>query len=145
MSKSTLCFKKIGGCIIFSLLFSLFFKPAFAQEVLHNLENQYRNLAPTDTNRLQITNKYVTALYSHQQEKKAFQILEENIQIALKVENAKYVANLYAVAAMTYRLSELKDKSSENLDKAIQYANQAKDNEVKGYVSYVNGWLLSRD
>lgn len=145
MRKSIKCFKRILGYTFCSLVFSFLISYASAQEVLENLKSQYDLIASSNPARLAVANKYIAALYFHQQEDKASDILEENLQIAIRQPDGKYAANLYAIAAMNNRLSDRKDESSLNLRKAIQYAQKSKDIEIKGYVSYCEGWILTRD
>ncbi len=145
MKKNINCFTRILDFTIYSLILCLLFNNASAQEVLDKLKKQYEHIPASDPSRLPIANKYIAALYFHQHENKASEILQDNLQIAVRQGDGKYAANLYAIAAMNDRLSDRLVESNNHLKNAKRYASKSKDIEIKGYVYYCEGWILTRD
>lgn len=118
--------------------------PAEAQS-LENWEKQYR--AQTNTGKLQNTFvvSYVSALYLNKQYEKAKQIQNQYVTTALSKGDYSSVSILYCIEAMSLRLKEGTVGVEKSLDLAKQYSLKANDNETKGYVSYCEGWLNSRN
>ncbi|MDH5826730.1 sensor histidine kinase [Sphingobacterium faecium] len=145
MSKNKISFKHKLRHIFVTLSFCVLMHHTSAQEVLNNLKLQYENIAITNPDRLYVAGKYITALFFNQQEEKAAQILDENLQVALLLKDGKYAANLYAISAMNNRIAERLKDSDTSLEKAKAYADNSKDIEIKGYINYCEGWLHVRN
>lgn len=131
--------------ILLSILFCLITHCVKAQEVIDNLKLQYESKNISDSERLILAGKYITALYSNKQEEKAKQIFNENLKIALLQKDSKYAANLYAINAMNNRISDRLKESEASFTKAQEFANKSNDLEIKGYINYCKGWLQTRD
>lgn len=130
---------------ILTLFLFLVTHGVLSQEIVANLKSQYENPGNHDLDKLQIANKYITALFFNQQEEKANQILAESLKIALQQKDSKYAANLYAIDAMNKRIVERLKESEISLAKANQHAKNSNDLEIKGYIKYCEGWLHARD
>ncbi|MBO6211306.1 sensor histidine kinase [Algoriella sp.] len=115
------------------------------QEVLKNFEAQYSKSTPNTPERFEIAGKYAQALFFNDQQEKAFNILNQNIQLAEQKSDGKYAAYLYSISAMNNRLENNLNASNHSLEKAKKYSNQTTDQEIKGYVSYCEGWLNVRN
>ena len=115
------------------------------QEVLKNFEAQYSKSTPNTPQRFEIAGKYAQALFFNDQQEKAFNILNQNIQLAEQKSDGKYAAYLYSISAMNNRLENNLNASNHSLEKAKKYSNQTTDQEIKGYVSYCEGWLNVRN
>lgn len=145
MKKSALYFTNKSRETLLLLILCFLFNFSSAQEVLDKLKEQYDKVSVTNPERLIVAGKYATALFFNQQEVKAGQILKDNIQIASRLPDGKYAANLYAIEAMNYRISERIKESKSSFDKAKEFASKSKDVEIKGYISYCEGWLYTRN
>jgi len=115
------------------------------QEMLVNLQNQYENTFPGTNKRYEVAGKYAQILFFNDQKAKAFTILQDNIETAKVASDGKYAAYLYSILAMNYRLQEDQHASADAIRKAISFSEQTKDLEIKGYVSYCQGWLHVRN
>ena len=133
------------GCVFLCLIFCFIFKAAQAQELLANLKLQYEKTAIDNPERFYAAGKYVQGLFFNKQELKANKILKENIQMAIVLKDGSYAAYLYAIQAMNDRIAEQLTESKINLEKAKEFAAKSKNQEIKGYVSYCEGWLQVRD
>lgn len=133
--------KTLGLCLIFSL----FFQYSTAQEALSNLRSAYENTSKNDTARFYLAGKYAQGLFFNNQEEQANKILKENIQIAVLAKEDAFTAYLYAIQAINNRIAELYTDSKYSLEKAKTYASKTANLEIKGYVSYCEGWLYVRD
>lgn len=145
MSKSALYFVNKLRETLLLLVLCLVFSFCSAQEVLDKLKEQYDKASVTSPERLIVAGKYATALFFNQQEEKAGQILKDNIQIASRLRDGKFAANLYAIAAMNHRIGERLKESKSSFEKAKEFAARSKDTEIKGYISYCEGWLYTRN
>lgn len=145
MKKSIIGFGQQFKEILLILMLCLIVTGALAQEILDKLKQQYENTPASNTERLYIAGKYVRALFFNQQENQAAEILKENIQIAVRYEDGQYAANLYAIDAMNNRIAERLKESQNSLSKAKEFAHKSKDQEIKGYVYYCEGWLYVRN
>lgn len=128
---------------IFTLFVFSFF--AQAQDVVSQLEKEYKHASGKTTEQLDLAPKYAKALFLHQYKDKSYQILQTNIPIAAKQTDGKYATILYAVQAMNYRLDHKEAESSKSLDMARIYSLKTSSNEAKGYFQYAKGWILSRN
>lgn len=145
MKKSALYFTiKLRESLLL-LVLCLVFSFCSAQEVLDKLKEQYDKISITNPERLIVAGKYATALFFNQQEEKAGQILKDNIQIASRLRDGKFAANLYAIEAMNHRIGERLKESKSSFEKAKEFAARSKDTEIKGYISYCEGWLYTRN
>ncbi|WP_268229723.1 sensor histidine kinase [Sphingobacterium sp. UT-1RO-CII-1] len=130
-------------CISFMFLCAV--KPSHAQEVLDNLKTQYENTSADNPEKFYIAGKYIQALFFNKKEQLAYTILDENIKKAVQLKDGGYAAYLYAIEAMSNRINEETEASKSSLRKAKDFAERSKNQEIKGYVSYCEGWLLVRD
>ncbi|MGH2624398.1 MAG: sensor histidine kinase, partial [Sphingobacterium sp.] len=133
------------GRIILCLSFCFVFNATLAQQVLNNLRLNYEKASNDDPERFFLAGKYVQGLFFNNQEQKADRILLENIKQATKLTDGAYAAYLYAIHAMNDRIREEISASAAHIEKAKEYAEKSKNLEIRGYVSYCEGWLLVRD
>jgi len=89
--------------------------------------------------------KYAQALFFHEQQQEANQILKANILLAEKKADQTNAAYLYAILAMNYKLNEQNKKADDAITKAKEYTQQSDNLEIKAYVNYCRGWLYVRD
>lgn len=128
------------------LLLGLFLSPRLAaQDLLESLAHSYEKTANSDPSKFYKAGKYAQALFFQQQEQAAMQLLEANLQRALKLPDGRYTAYLYAVLAMNSRILDQSTKALQYILLAQQYANRTKDLETKGYINYCQGWLHTRN
>lgn len=127
--------------IVFLCLFS---GSLFSQNALQNFEKQYNSAPVNSSSRYLITGKYAQALFFNDQPGKAFQLINQNIKQAEKNKLWKYVAYLYCIQSMTYKLDENTTASLQGLEKAKETSKKANDAETFGYVQYCEGWLNIR-
>lgn len=130
--------------IIMLLLLSFGISKSDGQDFLNNLQNEYNQYKTTDPNKFFVTGKLAQALFFNQQEVKAFGLLRKDLDIAEKLNDPKYAAYLNTVLAINQLIDEKETNSKQTILKAKSLADRSKDMEIKGYVYYGFGWILSR-
>lgn len=130
-------------CIFLFLIFSP--KRSVAQQVVTDVEKKYEATVPKSEQRAQAAGKYAQALFFNQQIEKSLEILLENLQYATRFKDMKYAAYLSSILAMNYRIMDDITNSEKYIDRAVKYALGTNDMEMKGYVSYCQGWLYARN
>ncbi|WP_156307253.1 ATP-binding protein [Sphingobacterium endophyticum] len=130
--------------IIMLLLLSFGISKSDGQDFLNNLQNEYNQYKTTDPNKFFLTGKLAQALFFNQQEIKAFALLRKDLDIAEKLNDPKYAAYLNTVLAINQLIDEKETYSKQTILKAKGLADRSKDMEIKGYVYYGYGWILSR-
>lgn len=127
---------------VFALLFAQF---VHGQEIIENLKSQYENTSNTDSEKLYLAGKYITALFFNHQEDLAQTVFNESLSLALQQSDKQFAANLYAIDALNKRITEQDDESALSLKKAKHLASSSTSFEIKGYLKYCEGWLHARD
>lgn len=117
----------------------------WAQDILMNYQQQYTRTVPASAERYETAGKYAQVLFFNQQTAKAFDILNENVETAEKNRDYKYAAYLFAILSMNHRIEEHYQASQHNIEKAQLYSSRTRDAEIRGYVSYCEGWLNVRN
>ena len=145
MGKNTGGFKQKLKTLGLCLLFTFLLQSTSAQEALNNLKLAYENTSANNPERFYLAGKYAQALFFNKQEQQANKILKENTQVAILAKEDAYTAYLYAIQAMNNRIAELYAESQSSLENAKAFALKTPHQEIKGYVSYCEGWLQVRD
>ncbi|WP_413512628.1 histidine kinase [Myroides odoratus] len=117
----------------------------YGQEILTTYKNQYDKTLPGSAARFEIVGKYAQALFFHEKQHEANQLLKDNIQIAEKHTDNVNAAYLYAILSMNAQLNENTKEAHKAIVKALDYAQQIDDFETKAYVNYCRGWIYVRN
>lgn len=132
--------------LIIILFMALFISlSAVGQDILSNYKQQYSTVKKGTTESFEIAGKYAQALFFHDQQENALELLKQNIALSKEKGNSKYTAYLYCILAMNYRIEENIDAANESIQQAQKYADRTDDLEIKGYVNYCIGWLNTRN
>jgi len=117
----------------------------YGQEILTTYKNQYDKTVPGSATRFELVGKYAQALFFHEKQQEANQLLKDNIQIAEKHSDYVNAAYLYAILSMNAQLNENTKEAHKAIVKALDYAQQIDDFEIKAYVNYCRGWMYVRN
>ncbi len=118
---------------------------SYGQEILTNYKEQYDKTIPGSTARFELVGKYAQALYFHEKQQEAQQILQENIRVAEKQGDKANAAYLYAILAMNAQLNEQTKEATKFITKALEYVQNTDRFEIKAYVNYCQGWIYARN
>ena len=116
----------------------------YAQEVVDNIESQYKKTTQNTPERFLMAGKYAQTLFYNDQKEKAFNILRQNIAFSVNYEDGQYASFLYAIIAINHYLEKNYQASDNNILKAVYYSERTNNNNAKGYVKYAQGWLSVR-
>lgn len=117
----------------------------YGQEILTAYKNQYDKTLPGSAARFELVGKYAQALFFHEQQQEANQLLKDNILIAEKQTDHVNAAYLYAILSMNAQLNENTKEAHKAIVKALDYAQQIDNFEIKAYVNYCRGWIYVRN
>ena len=118
---------------------------SYGQEILINYKEQYDKTLVGSLARFELVGKYAQALYFHEKQQEAQQILQENIHIAEKQGDKTNAAYLYAILAMNFQLNERPKEAKKFISKALDYAESIEPLEIRAYVNYCLGWMQVRN
>lgn len=144
MQHTTTFVKTSAGLIVLMISLLLLFSPAQGQDLLRKLEKQYHSSQPEHPAHFYLTGKYAQALFFNDQIGEAFDLLSSNIRVAEKRKDSKYAAYLLSVYAISLQLVEEQKEALRHIAKAKSILSNTRDNEIKGYVYYAQGWLQAR-
>jgi len=117
----------------------------YSQETLTTAKKNYYSINKTHPEYFEVTAKYAQALLLNNKIDESFELLEKHI---IELKNQRDFGNLsflYAIQSIQYFAILDKPKSNASLVLANKYVNQTSNLEIKGYISYANGWISTRN
>lgn len=130
--------------ILIFFVFLCFCSAILAQEQLQELKKSYYSLPLGSKERFVLTGKYAQGLYFNNEKVLASQLLNDNIQLARNYPDKQYYAYLNCIAAMNSFNDHAYEKSRYYLEHAKSVLPIVRDNGIKGYVYYCDGWVMTR-